>query len=193
MLSSLSSISLSPNATSYHTQLLVKYKGDLPEKTDLHSLTFCPEFAPGPKGNNSIPIEMRQSYTGPFPRTLLSHMPNHHIRMNENTKFLYVMREPVATLQSLRRMEYLLFGPHLIEPLDTFITFNLTRREHGWLEHNLGWWSIRDKQNILIISYEEMITTPAEAVKRISSHMGVNLNQAELDTVVMKVHMYIHT
>ena len=35
------------------------------------------------------------------------------------------MREPVATLLSLRRMEHLMFGPHLKAPLDVFLNFHL--------------------------------------------------------------------
>lgn len=112
------------------TSLLIAFKGDLPEKTCIHSLCMSAEFVPGKDGSNSISMETpEQCPTNP--RICLSHMPAHHVNYNESSCFLYVMRDPVSSLASYRRMEYLLFGPILSPTLDEFLKYHLHKRATG--------------------------------------------------------------
>ena len=112
------------------TTLLIAFKGDLPEKTCIHSLTMSAEFVPGKTGSNSISMDSTEP-SPTTPRICLSHMPMHHVKYNETSCFLYVMRDPVASLASYRRMEYLLFGPILSPSVEDFIKFHLHTRETG--------------------------------------------------------------
>ena len=112
------------------TTLLIAFKGDLPEKTCIHSLSMSAEFVPGKRGNNGISMDTpEQCPTNP--RICLSHMPMHHVNYNESSCFLYVMRDPVSSLASLRRMEYLMFGPILSPSLEEFFKYHLHTRATG--------------------------------------------------------------
>jgi hypothetical protein len=108
------------------TTLLIGYKGDLPPKTDIHSLSYSLEFAPATGGRS---LDDTPDVFPTNPRVLVSHMPRNHVKYSDTARFLYVIRDPVATLASLRRMEYLLFGPILNQSLEEFIRFNLHGRE----------------------------------------------------------------
>jgi hypothetical protein len=114
-------------------------------------------------------------------------MPRGHIVPSPKATFIYVMRDPVPTLASLRRMEYLMFGPHLISPLDNFLHDHLNVRETGWLDHVLSWWAAKDEPNVLIVTYEELIRSPIDGVKKIAKHMNVELTDPQLQTCVLKM------
>lgn len=48
----------------------------------------------------------------------------------------------------------------------------------------LGWWSIRDKPNVLILTYEMMVEQPEDCVLKLAQHINVTLTPAELIKVV---------
>jgi oligoribonuclease NrnB/cAMP/cGMP phosphodiesterase (DHH superfamily) len=48
----------------------------------------------------------------------------------------------------------------------------------------LGWWSIRDKPNVLVLTYEMMIKEPENCVRKLAKLIDVNLTQEELNKVV---------
>lgn len=167
------------------TQCLIVHKGALPEKTDLHTLCYAPEFAF--QNNHTNPIDASHPPGLPLPRIMLSRMPQHHVRLNDVSRYVYVVRDPVAALASLRRMEYLMFGPHLIPSIEKCIEYNLHTRESGWLNHVLGWWAVRDMPNVLILSYEDMVRNPAECVRRLAAHTSVELTDEQVQMVVHKM------
>jgi len=168
--------------------LLIAYKGALPEKANIHALSYTAEFLPGEKGNTTLDLyDTSKPHEGPLPRTVISHMPRHHIKLNDVAIFTYVMRDPVATLASMRRMEHMMFGPILKAPLDAFLRYHLYERSTGWLDHVLGWWEVRDRPNVLVLTYEEMVDKPADCVRKLSAHMKVQLTEEEQSEVVRKM------
>jgi hypothetical protein len=118
------------------TSLLILLKGEIPPKSDLHTLTSCPEF--NTKANNARSLD-DPSVTQPR-RLLISHMPQHHVKYSETAKYVYIMREPVASLASQRRMDNVMFGPIMNPTLKNFINFHLYTRETGWLGNHSSKW-----------------------------------------------------
>jgi len=169
------------------TMVLIANRGNFPAKCDLHKQMYSAEFIPGPSGDNSRDIMEPHPSDLPIPRVIISHMPQHHVKLGGAARFMYVMRDPVATLASLRRMEILMFGPHLMSKLCDFIEFNIRGRSTGWLDHVLGWWKVRDQPNILILNYEEMVKSPVDSVRKIASHMKVGLTEVEIKSVAEKM------
>jgi hypothetical protein len=111
--------------------LLILFKGELPPKTDLHTLTYAPEFDPSNKCRHLD----EPSPTRPV-RLLISHMPQHHVKYSETAKYLCIIRDPVNTLASQRRMDFLVLGPIVGQKYFTlieFLKFHLYTRETGWL------------------------------------------------------------
>ena len=164
------------------TALLVGFRGELPPRIDLHSMCCSVEFENGEKGDNSKPLDAPLADFPTKPRVCISHMPFHHLNNPETSagRFVYVMRDPVATLASARRMEYLIFGPILSPSMDIFIHYQLHVRKTGWLDHVLGWWSARNNPNVLLLTYESMVSDPIQSVRRLAAHMRLQLTEAEV-------------
>jgi hypothetical protein len=38
---------------------------------------------------------------------------------------------------------------------------------YTYIDHVLGWWSIRDKPNVLVLTYEMMIKEPEDCVRKL--------------------------
>ena len=121
--------------------LLVLYQGELPPKTDLHSLVVLPEFTrTHPASAVSRPLDDPPELHPTHPRVVTTHMPEKHVRYSSLAKFVYVMRDPVASMASGRRMELLLLGPYLTPTLDDFVKWAAAGcvRSGGWLDQVLG-------------------------------------------------------
>ena len=88
------------------------------------------------------------------PRVICTHMPPLHLNFDASAsagaRFLTVIRDPVATMSSLRRMEQLLFGG-MAGSLDSMLEWDLQTRETGWLEYALSWWAHREHKSVLIL------------------------------------------
>ena len=166
--------------------VLIGMRGEFPEKADLHTLGYSVEF----EGDNSRRMDEAVSDYPTDPRVCISHMPFHHINYTGSSpdgRFVYIMRDPVGALASLRRMQLLLFGPVLSQSLEEFIHHQLYVRETGWLEHVLGWWAAGGNANVLVITYEMLVQQPEAAVRNLARHMRVDLSDAELAKVVAKM------
>ncbi|XP_069857184.1 sulfotransferase 2A1-like [Dipodomys merriami] len=54
----------------------------------------------------------------------------------------------------------------------------------SWFDHVRGWMSMREKENMLVISYEQMKKDPRSMVERICGFLGKALEPGELDLVL---------
>ncbi|KAM4825263.1 sulfotransferase 2A1-like [Thomomys bottae] len=54
----------------------------------------------------------------------------------------------------------------------------------SWFDHVRGWMSMKEKENVLVVSYEVMKKDPRNTVEKICQFLGKALEPAELDLVV---------
>ncbi|XP_076695470.1 sulfotransferase 2A1-like [Callospermophilus lateralis] len=54
----------------------------------------------------------------------------------------------------------------------------------SWFEHIRGWMSMRHRENVLLLSYEELQKDPRSAIERICQFLGKKLSPEELDSVL---------
>ena len=170
------------------TLLLILFAGDLPPKTNLHSLTVTAEFDQAAAGGSRSYEEPKADYPT-RPRLVTTHMPERHLTYSPAAKYVYVMRSPVATLASFRRMELLLLGPHLTPTLDDFVARGSMLRPGGWLDQVLEWWSVRGRSNLLIVNYEDMVTAPRASAERLATFIGKSLSPKQLDVVAGRMSL----
>ncbi|XP_072177107.1 sulfotransferase 1A1-like [Diadema setosum] len=123
------------------------------------------------------------------PRVILSHLPIEMLptKLEEKGKVIYVARNPKDILNSI----YNMIVKGKIEPAGGFSwemllgSFMEDKSMFGpWLDHNLGFWKLRDKDNVLFLFYENLKKNPVEGVQQVAAHIGVDLSPDEVQKVV---------
>ncbi|KAF7480319.1 hypothetical protein GHT09_008340 [Marmota monax] len=123
------------------------------------------------------------------PRLLASHLPFHLIPktlFTSKAKVIYVMRSPKDVLVSgyyHRSVTKLSKNPESLEQyFQWFLEGNVAYG--SWFEHIRGWMSMRDRENVLLLSYEELQKDPRSIIEKICQFLGKKLNPEELDSVL---------
>lgn len=47
----------------------------------------------------------------------------------------------------------------------------------GYWHHLISWWQVRNLENVLLLSYEDMKRDPAKAIKSIAAHLGIAMDE----------------
>ncbi|XP_042556319.1 sulfotransferase 2A1-like [Dipodomys spectabilis] len=101
-------------------------------------------------------------------------------------KMIYVIRNPKDVLISgyyFWRFTNLAKKPESLEQY--FEWFLQGHVPYGsWFDHVRGWMSMRKKENMLVLSYEQMKKDPRSMVERICEFLGKALEPGELDLVL---------
>uniref|UniRef100_A0A8C9Q2F1 Sulfotransferase n=1 Tax=Spermophilus dauricus TaxID=99837 RepID=A0A8C9Q2F1_SPEDA len=123
------------------------------------------------------------------PRLMSSHLPFHLFPKSlftSKAKVIYIMRNPKDVLVSgyyHRSMMKLCKKPESLE--QHFQWFMQGNVSYGsWFEHIRGWMSMRHRENVLLLSYEELQKDPRSAIERICQFLGKKLTPEELDSVL---------
>ncbi|KAM5133570.1 sulfotransferase 2A1-like [Callospermophilus lateralis] len=123
------------------------------------------------------------------PRLMTSHLPFQLFPKSlftSKAKVIYIMRNPKDVLVSGYyhwSMTQQCKNPESLEQyFQWFIQGNVPYG--SWFEHIRGWMSMRDRENVLLLSYEELQKDPRSAIERICQFLGKKLSPEELDSVL---------
>ncbi|XP_047393808.1 sulfotransferase 2A1-like [Sciurus carolinensis] len=122
-------------------------------------------------------------------RLLTSHLPFHLFPKSlftSKAKVVYIMRNPKDVLVS---GYYLWTTLKLTKKPESFKQyfkwFIQGNVPYGsWFEHIHGWMSMRDRENVLLLSYEDLQKDPRSTIEKICQFVGKKLNPEELDSVL---------
>mmetsp|Transcript_11418 Transcript_11418/g.21089 ORF Transcript_11418/g.21089 Transcript_11418/m.21089 type:complete len:359 (+) Transcript_11418:145-1221(+) len=129
----------------------------------------------------------------PSPRVLKSHEPT-HLFLDQDTKkgrVLYVTRNPFDACVSCYYHPKKGSSPHSLGmPFEGFVKFWLSDKCEfgGWIQHTKGWrgeCQNRDRENMLWISYEDLVGDPLESIQKIATFIHVD-TQAD-PTLIQRV------
>ncbi|XP_042118956.1 sulfotransferase 2A1-like isoform X2 [Peromyscus maniculatus bairdii] len=122
------------------------------------------------------------------PRLMSSHLPIHLFPksfFSSKAKAIYVIRNPRDVLVS---GYFFWYKSNLIkkpESLTTYFEWFLKGNVYGsWFEHTRDWLSMRERDNFLVLSYEDMKKNTRGTVEKICDFLGMKLEPDELDLVL---------
>ncbi len=116
------------------------------------------------------------------PRGFKSHY-NHHV-VPKGCRYIVSFREPESTHISYYRFyEGWLFEPGTVT-LDEYLAphLDLGKRKDYWT-HLSSWWAMRDDPNVLLLSYEWMLSHARETVEAVNDFLGFDASEELVATV----------
>lgn len=118
-------------------------------------------------------------------RIIKTHLPMTELPYSDAARYICVVRDPKDVLVSSYFFIRSLAGP-LMPSLETWLDATVSARgaEGGWADHLNSYWQMRDRQNVLFLTYEEMKDDLSKAVDKISAFLGVDLGAKEHAAVV---------
>ncbi|XP_077887877.1 sulfotransferase 2A1 isoform X4 [Ictidomys tridecemlineatus] len=174
-----------------------------PKSGDTKWIQSVPIWECAPWLETDVGYKMLNEREGP--RLLASHLPFHLFPKSlftSKAKVIYLMRSPKDVLVSgyyHRTVTKLTKNPESLEQyFQWFLEGNASvlavcnlhpcaypAVSYGsWFEHVRGWMSMRDRENVLLLSYEELQKDPRSTIERICQFLGKKLDPEELDSVL---------
>ena len=119
-----------------------------------------------------------------------SHLETEFVPINDDGRYISIIRDPKDLLVSVIHFENgfneLLFGD--IVPADAFAEMFTTDRfiYQQWPAFIDSWWKLRDRDNVLVMLYEDMRSDGEAAVDTIAEFLGVELTKDQRASVIEK-------
>lgn len=152
--------------------LLVLGDGEVdPDKTLRESLHWIASSWPNPRSR-------RELEALPSPRIFKSHMP---VQMafggdpgEANFRHVYIARNPKDVCLSYYHFETGKAWSGKFQPpwqrwLEMFLEGKLQRG--SWFDHVLGWWALRDAENVHFMTFEELLREPIREIERLATFL----------------------
>lgn len=176
------------SGTSWMVQiaLQIAWRGKA-EFANLHDAVPWPDCPPNLRAriiplDNPSPAQL--SPTGL--RVIKTHYPLAEVPFAPQSRYIAVVRDPKEVCVSgYFFLRSLIFGP-MMPSMSRWIDYFLSSdfEQGSWARHLASYWTIRDKPNVVFLTYGEMKQDLPGAVSRVAKLMGVSLSAAEHASVV---------
>lgn len=175
------------SGTNWTMQMAVQvaYRGRA-EYAHIHDLVAWPDISP--RAGFAIPLEdegpQRAAPTGL--RVIKTHLRLDPVPYSPEARYLCVVRDPkdvfVSSYHFTRAMVMGSLMPTVEDWLDTYLSPDTALG--SWAEHVACFWRLRDRPNVLFMTYESMRADLPGTVDRIAALMGVALSAEERAAVI---------
>ena len=123
-------------------------------------------------------------------RVIKSHLEAEFIPYSAEAKYISVIRDPKDLLVSMVMFENgfneLLCGGSV--PIDAFVkSFQSDRFQYqSWPVFINSWWELKERENVLLVTFEEMKANPARMIRTVAAFLGVSLTGTQTQKVFEK-------
>lgn len=100
----------------------------------------------------------------------------------KNPKIIFVVRDPRDVLVSHFHHYSYFLGKTFVEEKEPFMEHRM--KYGGFWEHVLSFYQLKDKDNVMFLSYEELKADLKSVVSRMSGFLGKDYKPSELDSLV---------
>ena len=163
----------------------IAYRGHA-EFEHIHDIVPWPEmparssYAVSPNDDNA----RRAAPTGL--RVMKTHLPLGVVPDVPEARYIAVVRDPkdvlVSSYHFMRAVGLGRLMPSVNDWVDVFLSADTPTG--SWAEHLASYWRVRNRSNVLFLTYEEMRVDLPAAVDRIASFLGVDLTSEERAAVI---------
>ena len=157
------------------------------EFDNIHSVVPWPDAALQLK-KRMIPLAdespIRCSPTGL--RVIKTHCQEQCVPYSSESRYLVMVRDPKDVIVSgYHFVRSLVLGP-LMPSVRNWVELSLSGDlpQGSWAEHVASYWRVRNKPNVLFLTYEQLSADPTGVIARIARFMNVELSAQQLDAVV---------
>jgi hypothetical protein len=122
----------------------------------------------------------------PSPRNFKTHLAASHLPI-ETGKYIYVVRDLRDVIVSAYHHNRLLGG---IEQTLEQMTQRFLRGSSGnplqssWFEHVESWWALRDRPNVLFLSYEGMLADLEGTVRQVARFLEIPVREEDMPRIL---------
>ncbi len=123
-------------------------------------------------------------------RIIKSHLEAEYVPYNPEAKYISVIRDPKDMLVSMILFENgfneLLCGGSV--PVDAFVqSFKSERFQYqSWPAFIDSWWALRERENVFLVTFEDMKADPIGLISRVANFLGVELTPPQMLKVAEK-------
>jgi hypothetical protein len=164
----------------------IAYRGAA-DFTNIHHVVPWPD-APPIKQSQIIPLtddSPRQRAPSGL-RIIKTHLAQEQVPYSSAARYIAVVRDPKDVIVSgYHFLKSMIFGP-LMPSVGHWVDLFLAGAtgHASWGRHLASFWRIRDRSNVLFLTFESLKRDTPAAVAQIAKFMGVDLTGAELAAVV---------
>jgi hypothetical protein len=119
-------------------------------------------------------------------RVIKTHDAFANVPYSPEARYICVVRDPkdvcVSAYHFVRAEGMGPMTPSVPNFVEWFLSPNFAF--HPWAEFLAAYWAIRDRENVLFITYEEMKKDLASAVRKIAALLNIELSESEVEAVV---------
>ena len=162
------------------------------EFDNIYDVVPWPDLHEQMKGKYTVPLDdSRVQQASPTKlRVIKTHLTVDNVPCNDQARYITVIRDPKDAFVSSYYFQAGIFGPLMPAVEDWLESFFSEYFPIGfgatWAQHTAGWWALRDKPNVLVVSFSDMKRDLPGTVKRVSALMNVELTETQLQAVIEK-------
>ncbi len=133
----------------------------------------------------TIPLEDKvPSPTGK--RVIKTHLAEAAVPYSQEARYIYIIRDPkdvfVSSYHFAKDVALGPLMPSVKSWLETFLSPDFMFND--WAEHVAGYWQQRHRDNLLILTFEEMKADHAGCVCKVADFIGVSLSDGVFESVL---------
>ncbi|MCA9692719.1 MAG: sulfotransferase domain-containing protein, partial [Myxococcales bacterium] len=121
-------------------------------------------------------------------RVIKTHLEAPHVPYAPAARYLFVVRDPKDALASAYHFGHSVAHIYVDVRFDAeeFAAICLADRIHfgSWAEHTASWWPLRARDNVLVITFKELLQDLEAVVRRVEAFVGVELTDEQRARVV---------